>query len=168
MDENFILVTINEKYCSYLRKYDYRVSYNQNTKNNRPFVGILFKVNNFFYFAPLTSPKKKHIKLKNKIDFLKIDNGILGAINFNNMIPVNINDFTKVEISISTKNVKYNRLLQKQLFWLNRHHINVYQRAIKLYFKYKNEDLPSSIKNRCCNFVLLEQKCNKWSKKNCK
>ena len=81
---------------------------NQNAKNNRPFVGILFKVNNFFYFAPLTSPKKKHIKLKNKIDFLKIDNGILGAINFNNMIPVNINDFTKVEISISTKNVKYN------------------------------------------------------------
>ena len=27
-------------------------------------------------------------KLKSKLDFLKIDNGKLGAINFNNMLPV--------------------------------------------------------------------------------
>lgn len=38
------------------------------------------------YFAPLSSPKPKHLKLKSKLDFLKIDNGKLGAIN--NMLPV--------------------------------------------------------------------------------
>lgn len=50
--------------------------------------GILFKIDTFEYFAPLSSPKLKHIKMKNTLDFLKIKNGELGAINFNNMIPV--------------------------------------------------------------------------------
>lgn len=36
-------------------------------------------------FAPLSSPKPKYQKLKSKLDFLKIDNCKLGAINFNNI-----------------------------------------------------------------------------------
>ena len=82
------LVTVNSKYCEYLRQYDYRVSFNSNEKETRPFVGILFEINEIKYFAPLSSPKPKHQKMKNTIDFYKIDSGKLGAINFNNMIPV--------------------------------------------------------------------------------
>ncbi len=40
------------------------------------------------YYAPLTSPKPKHLKMKNGKDFRKINGGQYGAINFNNMIPV--------------------------------------------------------------------------------
>ena len=47
------LAIINEKYCDYLRKYDYRVPYNHDNKKLRPFVGILFSVNELLYFAPL-------------------------------------------------------------------------------------------------------------------
>lgn len=53
--------------------------------------GILFTVNGFHYYAPLTSPKPKHLQMKNQIDFLKINQGQWGAINFNNMIPVPCN-----------------------------------------------------------------------------
>ena len=45
----------------------------------------LFKIEDCEYFAPLSSPKPKHKKMKNTIDFLKIKNGELGAVNFNNM-----------------------------------------------------------------------------------
>lgn len=38
------------------------------------------------YFAPLSSLKAKHLKLKSKLDFLKIDNGKLAAISFNNCL----------------------------------------------------------------------------------
>ena len=46
------------------------------------------------YFAPLSSPKQKHLKMKNDIDFYKLSNGKLGAINFNNMIPVPDGSYT--------------------------------------------------------------------------
>ena len=88
MPYRFKLVIIDKNYCDYLRKYDSKVPYNFDKKQNRPFVGVLFKINNVSYFAPLSSPKPKHLKMHNAIDFLKIDNGNLGAINFNNMIPV--------------------------------------------------------------------------------
>ena len=67
----FKLVRINYKYCDYLRKFDSRVPYNKGTKELRPFVGVLFKIDSKEYFAPLSSPKPKHLKMKNTIDFLK-------------------------------------------------------------------------------------------------
>ena len=54
------IVKINSDYCDYLRKYDIRVPYNAGSKELRPFVGVLFCVNNIEYFAPLSSPKPKH------------------------------------------------------------------------------------------------------------
>ena len=68
MDRNYNLVTVSSRYCEYLRKYDYRVSYNSNEKNTRPFVGVLFEINEYKYFAPLSSPKPKHLTMKNNID----------------------------------------------------------------------------------------------------
>ena len=90
---NFKLVKVNAEYCNYLRKFDNKVPYNYGSKELRPFIGILFKVNDNEYFAPLTSPKIKHLKMKNTLDFLKIDDGKLGAVNFNNMIPVRSNNY---------------------------------------------------------------------------
>lgn len=48
------LVIVDTSYCDFLRKYDYRVSYNANEKELRPFVGVLFTINNCKYFAPLS------------------------------------------------------------------------------------------------------------------
>lgn len=49
--------------------------------------------------------------MKNGKDFRKINNGLYGAINFNNMIPVL--DSALIEIDIANiADVKYRRLLQ--------------------------------------------------------
>jgi len=98
MKESLILVRLDSDYCDYLRKFDNKVPYNAGIKELRPFVGVLFEVNNYKYFAPLSSPKPKHLKLKSKLDFLKIDNGKLGAINFNNMLPVTENNIIKLDL----------------------------------------------------------------------
>ena len=82
------LVIVDSNYCDYLRKFDNKVVYNYTNKSTRPFIGVLFNVGNIEYFAPLSSPKAKHLTMKNKIDFIKVDNGKLGVVNFNNMIPV--------------------------------------------------------------------------------
>lgn len=94
-----VLVKLDVNYCNYLRKFDSKVPYNYDKKLLRPFIGVLFEVNNCLYFAPLSSPKAKHLKMKDNIDFLKIKNGKLGAINFNNMIPVTNKNIVKIDLN---------------------------------------------------------------------
>ena len=58
----------------------------------------------------------------NIINFFKIKNGELGAVNFNNMIPVNKNNYSLVDLNKETLTIselKYQKLLREQLAWLN-------------------------------------------------
>ncbi len=166
MKESLILVKLDSNYCDYLRKYDKKVPFNFNEKELRPFVGVLFEINDCMYFAPLSSPKPKHLKLKNKIDFLKIDNGKLGAINFNNMLPVTKKNIVKLDLNKKCKtndDIKYIKLLKEQIYWLNRNSEKLYGKSKKLYNNYMNNKLTSSLLNRCCNFKLLEEKCREYN-----
>ena len=164
---NLKIVRVNSDYCDYLRKYDNKVSYNKFEKELRPFIGILFKIDACEYFAPLSSPKLKHKKMKNTVDFFKIKNGELGAVNFNNMIPVTEGNYTLVDLhkeTLTLSELKYQRLLIQQLAWLNSNYHQVKNKSFKLYQLYNNDKLPKNIKSRCCNFKLLEEKCMEYNK----
>lgn len=163
MDKQLILVRLDSKYCDYLRQFDKKVPYNYDSKELRPFIGVLFEVNNCMYFAPLSSPKPKHLKMKTKLDFLKLKNGKLGAINFNNMIPVKEDNIIKLDLDkecLTKSEERYTKLLKEQIYWLNRNDEKLYGRSKKLYDKYVDGTLDLSIAKRCCNFKLLEEKCN--------
>lgn len=165
--EYYKLATVNSEYCDYLREFDYRVSYNANKKKLRPFVGVLFEIDKIKYFAPLSSPKPKHLRMKNKIDFYKLDNGKLGAINFNNMIPVIEGEYYIIDMNV--KGLKrgekqYKILLSNQLRWLNRYGKSLRENALNLYNKKVENRLPKKINERCCDFKLLEEKCREYKK----
>ena len=52
-----------------------------NKKAMRPYVGVVYTYNDLNYFAPLSSPKPKHLKMSEKaIDVFKIDKGNLGVL----------------------------------------------------------------------------------------
>lgn len=159
---NLKIVRVNSDYCDYLRRFDNKVSYNKYEKELRPFIGILFKIDICEYFAPLSSPKAKHKQMKNAVDFFKIKNGELGAVNFNNMIPVTEKNYSLVDLNKETLTVaelKYQKLLKEQLDWLNANYYQVKNKSFKLYQLYNNGKLSENIKARCCNFKLLEEKC---------
>lgn len=163
--KNFILVRLDYNYCDYLRQFDDKVPYNKNKKELRPFIGILFKIENCEYFAPLSSPKPKHKTMKATIDFLKIKDGELGAVNFNNMIPVRENNYAIVNLNkpaFNESEQKYQKMLIEQLDWLNAHYRQIKSKSFKLYNLYINDKLPKNIKIRCCNFKLLEEKCKEY------
>ena len=167
MKNPFIIVKIDSAYCDYLRIFDNKVPYNSGIKELRPFIGILFNINEIRYFAPLSSPKAKHIKLKNTIDLVKIDEGKLGVININNMIPVNEKNYELFDLNISNKSVeevKRIRLINQQLRWLNSHKNNIIGKALGLYNKFINNKLSKNVVDRCCDFKLLETKCNEYNK----
>ena len=161
------IVKIDSKYCDYLRKFDNKVTYNAGTKDLRPFIGILFTINKCEYFAPLSSPKEKHLKLKNTIDLLKIDDGKYGVVNFNNMIPVTNNNYTEYDLdkNYTDKDEMLRiKLLRSQLRWLTSNRKIIRTKARALYLLYKEDKLPKNVKDRCCNFILLEEKSKEYNK----
>lgn len=165
MYKKFKIVKIDYVYCDYLREFDSKVSYNAGLKKLRPFVGVLFSVGNYEYFAPLSSPKEKHKKLKNTLDLIKIKDGEYGVININNMIPVTNKCYEEFDLSKKSNNKKENFriiLMNNQLRWLNSHKSEIYAKSKLLYNLYKKDKLPKNVKDRCCNFPLLENKCEKY------
>ena len=164
---NLKIVRVNSDYCDYLRKFDNKVAYNKNEKELRPFIGILFQIDTCKYFAPLSSPKPKHKNMKNTLDFFKIKDGELGAVNFNNMIPVSKDNYEVISLNrynLSKEESKYQELLKNQIEWLNKNYIQVKKSSMLLYQKYKNKKLYKNIYDRCCNFPLLEVKCDEYNK----
>lgn len=98
------LYYISDEYINFLRKYDQKVPYNKS--QTRPFIGVVYTFNNINYFAPLASPKIKHLKMSNRvIDIWKIDGGKLGIINFNNMLPSPIEVLSEVLPTIKDKKI---------------------------------------------------------------
>lgn len=170
--DKLYFITLTSNYLKYLGIYENKVS----LKANRPFIGIVFKVNNKEYFAPLSSPKEKHKRMKTNIDFFKIDKGNLGIINFNNMIPVINNDICRNKLdlemlskSLNTDDIKYFRLLKNQLEYCEKNKNIILAKAEKIYniFTKNLDKLSESQKKmyrRVNNFKVLEHASKEFEK----
>lgn len=126
----------------------------------------MFLVENCEYFAPLSSSKEKHKRMKNTLDLIKIKDGEYGVINFNNMIPVSSNNYEEFDLNKKSNNKKemYRiQLINNQLRWLTANKKKVYTKSKILYNLYKNDKLAKNVKDRCCNFPLLEEKCIEYN-----
>lgn len=157
------LYTVDSEYFDFLRKFEPRVPY---VKEHRPFLGIVLKINYKNYFAPLGSPKEKHKLMHKQRDLIKIDDGKLGVINLNNMIPIPTSRCIRLELN-SMGDGKYQTLLHKQLVWCNQNSEEIINTAEKLYESICYSDKEDSmLKRRCCDFRLLERKCIEYMKEN--
>lgn len=158
------IINVQSAYLEYLYNFDFRVpkEHKNEGANKRPFIGILFNVDKILYFAPLSSPKPKHLKLSNKaLDVYKIDEGRLGVINFNNMIPVLPECVINIDVNdlpdTSKEDKQYKNLLIKQIIAINDYENQVKRKGRALYntviYKKGNQNLL----DRCCDFLKLEQ-----------
>ena len=152
------LVKVKNKYIKFLYYVDKKVMFNKGQR--RPYIGILFEVKGHKYYSPLSHPKEKFKFMKNTVDFMRINGGRYGAINFNNMIPI-IDDAIQIIDVKSISDQKYKLILINQIKFFDKHETEIINRATKLYKSFNNGTLRSSVANRCCNFKLLE----KYSKK---
>ena len=83
-------------------------------KDERPFLGVIFICNEHKYCVPLSKPKKKHEKMRDKIDFKKIVyyGNLIGVLNFNLMIPVEDVLIQKAELESEVPVCKSKSLLR--------------------------------------------------------
>lgn len=152
---------LDTNYSNYLNHFEPKISINKNGKENRPFLGVVLTVHNINFFAPLTSPKAKHLTMKNTQDFLKIDDGFLGGINLNNMIPIPRIALQEINIS-QIQDIKYRQMLYKQLNWVKNNQERINNRAKNLYYLVIQKKATNDLIERCCNFRLLEEKCQEF------
>lgn len=164
--------TIDMKYIRSLAKVDDNVLSvsPQIGKSSRPFVGLIVIFDNIPYCVPLSSPKPKHSKMKNDVDFYKIfdpNNVLIGVLNFNNMIPVNNNVVTKLDLKIHAKdNVAtklYKKLAANQLNYCRQNQAAIISKANKLYTLITTGKPNIMLRKRCCNFSKLEETLAKYS-----
>lgn len=159
MTKNLKIYYLDEKYINYLRKFDSKVAYNK--CKTRPYVGVVYTFNGFNYFAPLSSPKEKHLTMSDKaIDIFKIKDGILGIININNMIPTPLECISEVLPTIT--NAKYKALVENQTTFINDNRRKLLNKVKLFRFQADKGYLPTRVKERCCNFKLLEEKCQEY------
>ena len=152
---------IDNNYINYLRKFDNRVAYNKSKA--RPYVGVVYTFNNQTYFAPLSSPKPKHLTMnKNALDIFKINDGELGIVNINNMIPSPKSCLTEVLPLVKDK--QYRKLIIEQTTYLNNHKRELLDKVKQFKLRYDKGHLSSRLRKRRCDFKLLEEKCKEYEK----
>jgi protein AbiQ len=162
------LYYVNSDYVQALYGADNRVMYNkQQGIGSRPYIGIVLLIDGHEYYAPLTSPKPKHMEMKSNIDFIKIAGGEYGLINLNNMIPVMTGQISPINITRLTGSPdsgdrKYGELLKNQTFWCNDNADAITSKASYLYETITSGKGNDKLKARCCDYKRLEAEMVKY------
>ncbi len=161
---------IDKAYIKYLMQFDDRVAYIEYGERLKLHVGIVLTIGQYNYYIPISSPKQKHQKMANCLDFHKLkDNNtgeIYAVLNINNMIPVpddcleqlkynNIEEFRV--FSNEKEKTDYIYLLQKEKALIDSVQNILMSKAKKLYEKCMTNP-NSALAARCCKFKMLEKK----------
>jgi len=162
---------VQEEYIKFLRKYDDKVTIIKEHGKPRPYVGIVYEINGFKYFAPFSSPEKdddgnltedykKCFSRNSNPTYEKIEELKYGTIQINNMIPVPETELIYFEIdNIEDKN--YRTILKDQFVYCDNNKERILNKANKLYKMVTVFKQPHFV-GLSCRFKLLEQKCKEY------
>ena len=163
---------VDNQYVGYLKEFDNKVENINYNERIKPYIGILITINEINYYVPISSVKEKHYKMNEDMDFIKImeNDRILGVLNLNNMIPIDdenvkVLKYKEIDDYRKFKNDKerslYISFLSFELGLINNQIDKIKSNTIELYNEKLNRP-NSKISKRCCDFKLLEQKCEEY------
>ncbi len=157
--EKLSIYRISDKYISFLHSRDSRVQFNKDS--TRPYVGVVLYVGEYRYFVPMESPKPSHAKIKPGVHIFKIDDGRLGLLGFNNMVPVPECALIAFDIG-AEPDARYRALLQRQAIEIDRRRADILHRSTKTYFEVVNGKNKFLCKISC-DFKALEKACKSYN-----
>ena len=159
MNKRLKIFEVKSEYIQYLSNYQKHLFLHTNEKGKRKYVGIVFQINGIYFFAPLSSYKTKHVKMKESVDFIKIKD--YAVINLNNMIPVPNSQIVEIDIN-KEKDLSYRYLLQAESREINRQKNRIRKNAEIVYsHKIHNGD-STALAKRINDFELLEKLCREY------
>ena len=150
------LYSISDDYIEYLRKVFPRVYSNKiaNRTHTRKYLGVVFKLNNFNYYIPLSSPKDAHdyiilngkkVIRKDSIIVIRIvvKNTLKGTLQIGTMIPVP--DKALIQYNLQDEqDISYKELVQDEIIFIRKNANRIIKTAKLLYSK-KKQKAPTKI-----------------------
>lgn len=168
-------INVNEKYLDYLRFFERRIPHtNYGDDKYKPFFGILFEMEEFYFVTQISHAQKRHSTMKQQKDFFKIYDPkelsrLIAVVNLNYMFPIlktEVSDFEKGKIDTyrtfdsEDEKSKYIDLLDSEMQRINT--LKLPDAAKDLYEnKYTYPD--SKVAKRCLDFKFLEEQGSKWN-----
>ena len=167
-------LVVDENYLDYLRKVEKRIPRSDYGNDKyKPFFGILFETEEFYYVTQISHPQSRHLKMKANLDFKKVflpnSNRLIAVINLNYMFPMPKALYKRLEYKDieqhrtfmdEIEKSKYIDLLKTELKIINT--MNVEKSAIRVY-KNKYENPESDLAKRCIEFKKMEELANEYN-----
>ena len=153
MKNNIRIYGVKDSYIKYLSQYQEHLFLHERGSSGRKYIGVVLEINHLSYFAPLSSFKSKHKKMKESVDFVKIKD--YAVININNMIPVPKGQLIELNIN-AEKNQHYKFLLQAESREINRQKSRIRKNAEIVYNHKKRNGNLTSLAKRTNDFEILE------------
>lgn len=162
--DNIRFYEIRTQYIDYLVPYAPHLFHNskKGQANQRKYIGIVLQVNGMDYFAPLSSFKPKHERMKEGMDFIKVLR--YAVINLNNMFPVPPSERVYVDF-VAIKDPSYKSLLLAEYRYIKSIQTKIQKNAVTLYNHKLTNGTSTSLARRCNDFSLLEAKCRNYKRK---
>ena len=168
------LYSISDDYIEYLRKVFPRVYSNKIATRNhtRKYLGVVFKLNDFNYYIPLSSPKdahdyiilngEKHIRKDSIIVIRIIVKGILkGTLQIGTMIPVP--DKALIQYNLQDEqDLSYKDLVQDEIIFIRKNANRIIKTAKLLYSKKTKGSNKNPVINRVIDFKAIEVYSSHW------
>lgn len=159
MKDNIRIYSVKDAYIKYLSKYQEHLFLHEGGSFGRKYIGAVLEINGLPYFAPLSSFKSKHKKMKENVDFIKIKD--YSVININNMIPVPKDQLMELDIN-AEKDPHYKFLLQAESREINRQKNRIRKNAEIVYTHKKRNGNSTPLAKRTNDFEVLEKKCREY------
>ena len=159
--DNIKFYEVNHKYINYLLPAVPHLFKNKKPgqQKDRKFIGVVLCVHNMNYFAPLSSFKSKHQKMRESVDFFKVKN--YAVINLNNMFPVPESEYTYVDIN-QEEDLAYKALLQSEYRYIKSIQEKLRKNAIVVYEHKMKYGESTALGKRCNDFFALEKLYNEY------
>lgn len=157
---------VDDDYIDFLRNVEPLLYRNKKPDqiHSRKYIGIVLQINNMNYFAPLSSYKPKHSRMKESLDFIKVKE--YAVINLNNMFPAPKEKCHYVDIR-SEKDEKYRILLNSEYRAIKSIQNKIRKNASQLYRLKTQNGNSIPLTKRCNNFELLETACREYQNTPC-
>lgn len=140
---------IDRDYIRYLKTFDHQVPDIDYSTFNKFFCGIVLRMGEFDYFAPVTSLTKQQ-----RTNLLIYDKGrAISSIRFSFMVPAFADMLSLTDFGSQPQ--AYQDLVNTEIQYCNRNVKAVYKRAREVYAIGVNSKHP--LHYTCCKFELLEK-----------
>ena len=113
----------------------------------------------FIWSLPFFYIQTKHVKMRERVDFIKIKD--YAVINLNNMIPIPHSQLVEIDIN-KEKDMSYRYLLQAESREINRQKNRIRQNAEIVYSHKKFNGNMTALAKRTNDFNLLEKLCKEY------